>query len=941
MYSQIHPPRCLGNLVAILAISVLLPRLSSAQELENLIATADSLAQKGNPAAYELFIHCLNLAETRDGTEGLAVAKTLYGVGNCLFDRADYPAADSVFSRALAIYKKHKDSNTLGAALCLLRLASVYKKLSKFNQAEQLIRQAIAIRETFYGKENSQVANALNNLANLFLEREANYAEIESLYKRALRIMKSELGESAPGYAAALNNLAVFYHRQGRYDEAKSRYKKALDINREQAQPQQSKIAQILKNSAEIEHDEGHYDVAEALYREALNLTISARGNTHTDVAETQSEFARLLKDRNRPDEAEPLALQAVKIGEEMLPDSSTSLAEFRKNLGDVYQLQQRFSEAQALYEKALAVETAPGNENRTYAAKILNSQAVLAATQGNLTAAAALEKKAYLIRRKNFDKNFSGLTEKAALDNSQFLQNEAANYLSILLDAPEGETANRDEIAKVVFSTKGLVTDGIFVRAQFNTTIAALNDSAVSAKNNLARIIVNPNSTEPELADAEERVSYFETELARVSAQFRDEKIITQVEAAKVAAALPQGSALVEYVRYRHQASLINFEQRYLAVLVKSNGKVFAFDLGAAAAIDSAVAAYRRHMAAFRNLNLDEYYERSYDLYKLLWQPLENQVVGLNSVLICPDGALSLVSFAGLWTSEAKYLIENYPIHYISSGRDLTRDPLSAASGNGLLAIGDPDYGSPPPTANDESAEPAPSCRSAKDILRKHFVERLPATRNEVQEIVNRWKQAMRGTVTEFYAAAATEEAFKKNAHGQRVIHLATHGFSVVGDCLPGQGENRFIGDNPLLYSGLFFANSNLKGIGLAADQEDGTLTAQEVGSLNLSGTELVVLSACETGQGEVRAGEGVIGLRRAFEMAGAKTVISALWAVDDQSTAELMSTLFANTETNLPRAMQQAAISILAAKRAAAQSDHPWYWAAFIATGDWNTSH
>ena len=194
------------------------------------------------------------------------------------------------------------------------------------------------------------------------------------------------------------------------------------------------------------------------------------------------------------------------------------------------------------------------------------------------------------------------------------------------------------------------------------------------------------------------------------------------------------------------------------------------------------------------------------------------------------------------------------------------------------------------------------------------------------------------------YLGAQASEETFKAEAPGSRVIHLATHGYFIScnhSKNATGRGidlSEAFVGENPLLVSGLFLAGANLHGQGAdSLGYEDGILTAEEVAGMNLEGTELVVLSACETGLGEVKTGEGVYGLRRAFQMAGARTVISALWPVSDQATAELMGKLYGAKRESIPQLMQRMALDRIRKLRKKKQPDIPLSWGAFIALGDW----
>jgi CHAT domain-containing protein len=290
-----------------------------------------------------------------------------------------------------------------------------------------------------------------------------------------------------------------------------------------------------------------------------------------------------------------------------------------------------------------------------------------------------------------------------------------------------------------------------------------------------------------------------------------------------------------------------------------------------------------------------------------------------------------------------------------LSSGRDLVRLQDKLEPGHGLFALGDPDFNASAstrlaesPASEDTTAESAyyatrnirSGCGSLKDIV----VKPLPGTRKEVQKITSQWKAFSNEPSLVYLGTDASEENFKAEAPGSRIIHLATHGYFIEGACqpnLPQRGfdaEHGFVGENPLLLSGLLFAGANLHGQDAdSALAEDGILTAYEVSAMELEGTEMVVLSACETGLGEVKEGEGVYGLRRAFQMAGARTVVSALWPVSDEVTADMMGQLYDNGDGSLPRTIRTIQLKQIAELRANSKVDHPFTWGAFIALGDW----
>jgi CHAT domain-containing protein len=199
-----------------------------------------------------------------------------------------------------------------------------------------------------------------------------------------------------------------------------------------------------------------------------------------------------------------------------------------------------------------------------------------------------------------------------------------------------------------------------------------------------------------------------------------------------------------------------------------------------------------------------------------------------------------------------------------------------------------------------------------------------------------------------------ASETAFKSLAPDSRIVHLATHGFFLGEECPNAVGRSRGIGglalasdappppprgESPLVLSGLALAGANHRNAA-GPDEEDGILTAEEIAALDLSGVEWAVLSACDTGVGEVRAGEGVFGLRRAFQVAGADTLIMSLWSVEDDATREWMKSLYEGRMLkglSTAEAVREASLAVLNARREQGESTHPFYWAALVAAGDW----
>ncbi|MFP5380160.1 MAG: CHAT domain-containing protein, partial [Vicinamibacteria bacterium] len=325
-------------------------------------------------------------------------------------------------------------------------------------------------------------------------------------------------------------------------------------------------------------------------------------------------------------------------------------------------------------------------------------------------------------------------------------------------------------------------------------------------------------------------------------------------------------------------------------------------------------------------------------ELRRLVWDPVAPDVMGASTVFLVPDGALHLVNVSALPDGDHGYLLETGPtIHYLAAERDLAM-PARTSRAGGLLAVGNPRF--------DDGATPVSSSPRLRSALcgglgGLHFGP-LAASARESEEVAALWT-GRHGGATVLSETAATEAAFKAQAAGHRVLHLATHGYFLDEDCdVAGEAATPADGaaaTGALLRAGLAFAGANQRAGALASD-DDGVVTAAEVASLDLSGVEWAVLSACDTGLGSIATGEGVFGLQRAFRVAGASTVIMSLWPVDDEATRAWMTRLYRarlDEGRDTAAAVRAAALQTLEARRRGGRSTHPFYWAGFIASGDW----
>jgi CHAT domain-containing protein len=560
-------------------------------------------------------------------------------------------------------------------------------------------------------------------------------------------------------------------------------------------------------------------------------------------------------------------------------------------------------------------------------------------------------------------------------------------NLMMSLLDStPAAVTPAFDAVIR----GRALVLDEVAARqnpAQPMTTADPARDALRSAQQRLANLTVRgPGSLSPAhyaaiVEQARNESEAAEEALAEKSASYRAERTRNQLGLDDVRRALEGASALVSFVQYdrisvgptRRPAAASGArtssraEPSYLAFVLRQARSPVAIPLGSVGAIDRLVSRWRADIAGeggTKSALLNGAGTRSARtsgaaLRRAVWDPLLRHLAQPDRVFIVPDGALSLVPFAALPVGPDAFVLETAPpIHYLSAERDIVSMTRGGTS-SGILALGGPTFGdapvSPGPsttsvTATETATEAAAlgNGRTACASLQSLQFHPLEGTLREVQEVSRLWPAPL-GAARALVGRDASEHAFKQDAQKYRVLHLATHGFFLDGSCLPesASANTRGVGglsgtkpvENPLRLSGLALAGANRRALA-GPDEDDGILTAEEVASLDLQGVEWAVLSACDTGVGEIKAGEGVFGLRRAFQVAGARTVVMSLWSVDDQATRAWMRALYEGRfqkKLSTVDAVHQASLGVLRDRRARGQSTHPFYWAAFVAAGDW----
>lgn len=812
------------------------------------------------------------------------LARSLYGMAGTYFVLGDYAAALPYARRSLELEEAQKGSEHPDVARLLDLLASLMIRVGSLEEALPLQERALEIREKALGARHPLVIESVNNIAYLRWK----LGELEE----ALRLFKDALARSQDGEASLLslyNNIGRVYLELGEAAAGLRYLEEAHRIARSPSPDDRPYLRAVVLHSLARAHSElGHFETARAFFERSLEIQYELSGERHPRLAETLGSYALLLRQED-PSAALDAALRAEKVSRDHLRLTIAQLAE-RQALGYAAV---RFSGLNLALSLCVAPSPPAGAVLRTWDALLRSRALVLDEIAGRHRALA-----------RSRDPELGRLWQELL--------------------------AARQELANLYVRTPGDV------------------------------------GTE-ELARAESETNRLEESLARRSVAFRAERRGRRAGWREVAAALPEDSALVAYVLYDRveldepkspATPSLPPTPSYLAFVLRSGGTPIAVDLGPASTVEARVRHWRDEVTRYSEAR----YRRAGEaLREAVWDPIAAETGGVRRVFVVPDGELHLVHLEALPVGRTSYLVERPPIlHHLSTERDvvtLRADPSdvprrSTEEAPGLLALGGADFDADFDTLRRSSrgeervAAASPSTfrgsRSGCSAFRSARFLPLAATAREAEDVTAVYERSRQSPADVLLGSAATETAFKQLAPRHRLLHVATHGFFLGEGCPSALRRERVSGpgENPLLLSGLVLAGANHRQ-DAGDDEDDGILTAEEIAALDLSGVEWAVLSACDTGLGDVRVGEGVFGLRRAFRLAGARTLIMSLWKIDDESTRRFMRALY---EARLLRglgtaeAMRAASLEILRERRGKGQSTHPYYWGGFVAEGAWD---
>lgn len=814
-------------------------------------------------------------------------------------------------------------------------------------------QQAVALLRQTLGDEHSDYGAALGDLGSLY-HALGQWAEAEAPLARAVEISRKN-DASGLGHATALGNLAGLYCSMGDYARAAPLARRAMQITQSVRSRSHPDTATSLNNLGGIHYAQGEYTKALPLFREALEIRQKTLGPTAPEVAASLNNLAGVHQSLDQFAQAEPLYQQALELSRQEGPISLRT-ADALNNLASLHRAMGRYGEALPRFEQSLDIRRSVLGPRHPLVAASLNNLAALYRSKGEPNRAAECYRQALESFEAILDNTLGVLSERQQLALCRSLRQTLDGYLSVVAQSSQPDAWEY----RYVLRWKGAVfvhqrqSRLAALQPEFAPLLAALQETS-SQLASLAMAVPDTRQQDAwrrELLEAVRRKERLEATLARQSEPFRASR--RQATPEQLQAALPANVTLVDFLEYAHSpvgtagAKEPAAAGHLMAFVVRPQGAIVRVSLGPCRGIHEAIGLWRKSFGRTR-----EAAHAASELRRLVWLPLEPHLGKVLTVVVSPDGLLARFPLAALpGSTPESYLIEERAVAVIPVPQALptlleSRSDPTIKQAASLLLVGDVDYDASPAAASERSSRPDGQIRFPA----------LENTRGEMLAVRDSFERAYPDSqVRMLRGSGASRTAFCAAAPKFRYLHVATHGFFATskeagapGPTLSATTASELSAFYPGLLSGLALAGANRSESG----RQDGILTAEQVASLPLEQVEVAVLSACETGLGSLAAGEGALGLQRAFQLSGARTVAATLWPISDRSTRTLVERFYQNLwvqRLGKLEALREAQLWMLhhdddrglAIVPADPNSrpphrSPPFIWAPFVLSGDW----
>lgn len=937
--------------------------------------SSDYSTNLNNLAMLELNMGNYQKAESF-GKEVLRIIKLIYekqhpiyaqgieNLGGIYSTMGNYKMAEKLYLEALALKKEYQGVKSSNYAFTLTNLSTLYSEMGDYQKAEPMLKEASIIFKKTKGEKDRNYIVTLNDLAVMYTEM-GNYKKAEPIFLDALRLKKSVLGERHPDYAQALCNMGTFYEYMGNYQKAESLLTESLKLRKEVLGEKHPDYALGLKQLARLYHITNNYQKAEPLFLQAIKINKEVLGEKHPEYALSLNNLAVLYEDMSNYEKAEPLLLEALKINKEAYGQKQPKYTSSISNLATLYFHMKNFEKAEPLFIETLKTfKENMGTRHPDYAI-YLNNLAKFYEAKGNFEKAEPLYAEANQLLIDQLGQGISFLSEN---EQSLFL-----NTISFKLESLNSFLIKRQKEKPSIsglsynneLALKGaLLSEGIQMRDRIKRSGDTALFRTYEELRNLRQQLIKLNTLPKDkrdtayIAKLDETANELDKKLYNKSSEFRIFKDFGSLKWEDIQKNLLDNEAAIEFVNFEN-TSVVTLQKGtlYCGLLLRKDFKfpklVYLFNENQLKEILNITG------GKTNKLVISQLYNRQRtnigeQMYNLIWKPLDTLLTGINTIYYAPSGLLNKISFSAISVSDNKYLSDKYILNQVMSTRQLAlnKDKSNLKADYKAIIYGGIKYDLDSTqilqnalayntNKSEQANNPITRYSLLSDSTRGSRFVYLSSTLDEANNISSLLK-ARHIKTKEITGEKATEESFKNigsNASPD-IIHIATHGFFFQDPKIVKSEERREISENgttnvyklsenPLMRSGLAMAGVNRVWSGKEAikNTEDGVLTAYEISNINLSNTKLAVLSACETGLGDIQGSEGVFGLQRAFKLAGVDYIIMSLWQVPDKETSEFMENFYTNWLSG--KGIREA---FSMTQQSMQEKYEPFKWAAFV---------
>lgn len=876
------------------------------------------------------YLHSLQILERASKPDYELIAGRLNNLALLYTTQGDYAKAEIYYQRLLKTRTLGSSKEDDFSGVIYNNLAGLSLKQGNSFKAIKNLQRGLEIYRRVLPSDHPELATSLSNLGLAYLDQ-GLYSKAANLLEQALDIRSRSLPLDHPEVATSLNNLAVIYLEHGLLGKAEALLNRSLSIHAKKTGNSSLDTAMALHNIGLIQKKQDKLKSAENYFKRALDIRRRILGALHPEVASTLESLADTLIEEDKIQLGLILHQQALRIREQGLRPGHPDIAKSLYKIGSAYNIQSHYNKALPLFKRAESILQQTYGDQSDYPLPILpaiGEQSNSYLGLGQIDRALAVLSRAIRLQTQWLTQQLPLLSEETRKAQLQTTGGAWWKPFELVDHGP----AARQLALEVRLNRHGLLQE---IEQRQNRWLAAGGalQERVGQLRMLTQQLASLSLAAERRRQLQQQRDQLQTELYRALPELK----IASVSVADVARALPRDGVLVEFQRFQPYDIHRPFAQRwgapaYLALILKPDGTITTVHLGAAATLEPQLrqALHATATAAFDAQDLWA------GISDRLFKPLAGQIAGARQLFLSPDGELNRIPFAALPapSADGRLLGETVHLRLLTTGRELLSlsQPLPAQKMQSLV-IANPNFNSkghlgqpvirqtvPTQTVSTGNDADAPSQQRAGE-LKAHNWALLPGTAREGQAIA-----ALLGAkrLEQEQATAASVQ----QAGAPRLIHIASHGF-----VLPDQDQDRNA-DSPLLRSGIVLAGANQPDLD---PNDDGYLTALEVTQLDWKATELVTLSACQSGWSLSRAGEGVYGLKRAIAVAGARSSLLSLWLVDDAATDAFMRGYYARLKAGEGRADALAAMQAEFRGHPNPLWRHPYVWAAFQLSGDW----